>query len=239
MPEDPNKIKALNRFLDPEDKKEVKIEYNPNTETYEAQNRRFYVLTPQETRAKYREVAVKAWDQGITRFLEGSHVFPEEYVTDYSYFVEQARKEGADLRVDRNPLYWWVRNWLEKHSASGFINEGKKEKGDDEKITQLDLDEMNHPGNGPRKEETPAEKKQEREEDLDRESARELMDKYTVSQELRKTLHRLFRSGEVGFDRKGFFDAVVDETDPGLLLGKDNLTHQVSYDGKTYKIFYV
>ena len=84
MPEDPNKIKALNRFLDPEDKKEIKIEYNPNTETYEAEDRRFYVLTPQEAKNRYRDVAVKAWDQGITLFLEGSHVFPEEYVTDYS-----------------------------------------------------------------------------------------------------------------------------------------------------------
>ena len=65
------------------------------------------------------------------------------------------------------------------------------------------------------------------------------MYKYSASQELRKTLHRLFRSGDVGFDRKGFFDAGVNETDPGLLLGKDNLTHQVNYDGKVYKIFYV
>lgn len=235
MPQENDKIKALTRFLDPEDKKKsMKITYNATIDVYETEDgKRFYVLTPAEMRSKYREVAVKAWDQGITRFLEGSHVFPEEYVTDYSYFVDEARKAGVALKTTENPLHWWIKQWIEKNSAQGavqdYAKEGEEEAAENgEGFKQTDLDEINFGGVEKGEEETPQE-----------ESADSVLDSYKNSMELKKALHRLFRSGNVGFDKKGFFDAVVEETDPGLLLGRDNLTHQVNYDGKIYKIFYV
>lgn len=240
MPQENDKIKALTRFLDPEDKKKIKITYNATIDVYETNDgKRFYVLTPAEMRTKYREVAVKAWDQGITRFLEGSHVFPEEFITDYSYFVDQARKSGVVLKTTENPLHWWIKRWLENNSAKGLADEyaslndeqesslGEKEDKGDEYL-QTDLDEINYGKSGGEDETHPQEV-----------SAEQAMDSYKNSIEFKKALHRLFRSGEVGFNKKGFFDAVVEQTDPGLLLGRDNLTHQVNFDGKVYKIFYV